>query len=386
MLGDQPGVTAATVAALLAGRGDAPLAVCRYDDGRGHPIAFARSVFGELAELHGDRGVWRLLDRHARRGGRGARSPGPIPLDVDTEDDYAAVLRVRREPRHEPARGHRRGGGRGAACSRPTSRRSPGALADGRLPRRRGAGDVDVPQRAPAPAAAARGRGRGRQDRGGQGARGRASTRRSIRLQCYEGIDAAEALYEWNYPRQLLSIRLADARGADAQRGGPVRPRLPDPPAAAAGARAPRPAAGGAPDRRDRPRRRRLRGVPARAARRRQRDDPGDRDDRRHPPADHRAHLQPHARPARRRQAPLPVPVDRLPEPGARGRDRPPPRARAPRRRWPCRSQTPSRACATPTCRSRRGSPRRSTGSRRSSCSASSASTPRRPIAPSARC
>jgi len=31
-----------------------------------------------------------------------------------------------------------------------------------------------------------------------------------IRLHCHEGIDAAEALYEWNYPRQLLSIRLAD--------------------------------------------------------------------------------------------------------------------------------------------------------------------------------
>src|SRR5450755_4249256 len=35
-----------------------------------------------------------------------------------------------------------------------------------------------------------------------------------IRLQCYEGIDAAEALYEWNYPRQLLSIRLADSHGS----------------------------------------------------------------------------------------------------------------------------------------------------------------------------
>ena len=31
-----------------------------------------------------------------------------------------------------------------------------------------------------------------------------------IRLQCYEGITAAEALYEWNYPRQMLSIRLAE--------------------------------------------------------------------------------------------------------------------------------------------------------------------------------
>jgi MoxR-like ATPase len=35
-----------------------------------------------------------------------------------------------------------------------------------------------------------------------------------VRLQCYEGIDAAEALYEWNYPRQLLSIRLADTSGS----------------------------------------------------------------------------------------------------------------------------------------------------------------------------
>ncbi len=34
-----------------------------------------------------------------------------------------------------------------------------------------------------------------------------------IRLQCYEGISSSEALYEWNYPRQLLSIRLAEATG-----------------------------------------------------------------------------------------------------------------------------------------------------------------------------
>jgi MoxR-like ATPase len=36
-----------------------------------------------------------------------------------------------------------------------------------------------------------------------------------IRLQCFEGIDAAEALYEWNYPRQLLGIRLAEAAGEE---------------------------------------------------------------------------------------------------------------------------------------------------------------------------
>ena len=38
--------------------------------------------------------------------------------------------------------------------------------------------------------------------------------RRSSRLQCYEGLTASEALYDWNYQRQLLSIRLAEARGA----------------------------------------------------------------------------------------------------------------------------------------------------------------------------
>src|SRR6202047_5170536 len=34
-----------------------------------------------------------------------------------------------------------------------------------------------------------------------------------VRLQCYEGLTAAEALYEWNYPRQLLAIRMAEAAG-----------------------------------------------------------------------------------------------------------------------------------------------------------------------------
>ncbi len=91
MLGDQPGVTAATVESLLAGRRGAPLAACRYEDGLGHPIAFGRDVFPDLAALHGDKGVWRLLERRAAEV---AEVPvaGRIPLDVDTEEDYAAVL------------------------------------------------------------------------------------------------------------------------------------------------------------------------------------------------------------------------------------------------------------------------------------------------------
>ncbi|HEY4278264.1 MAG TPA: nucleotidyltransferase family protein [Conexibacter sp.] len=90
MLGDQPGVTPATVAALLAGRGRAPLAVCRYDDGPGHPLAFARETFPALTELHGDKGVWRLLDERWRDV-TDVPIPGRIPRDVDTWADYQAV-------------------------------------------------------------------------------------------------------------------------------------------------------------------------------------------------------------------------------------------------------------------------------------------------------
>ena len=38
---------------------------------------------------------------------------------------------------------------------------------------------------------------------------------RLIRLQCHEGIDVASALYDWDYPRQLLEIRAAEAAGRD---------------------------------------------------------------------------------------------------------------------------------------------------------------------------
>jgi molybdenum cofactor cytidylyltransferase len=91
LLGDQPGVRPETVAQLLAQRRGAPLAACLYEDGRGHPLAFGREVFDSLAALHGDKGVWRLLDR---AGDAVVDVPiaGPIPRDVDTWEDYEAVL------------------------------------------------------------------------------------------------------------------------------------------------------------------------------------------------------------------------------------------------------------------------------------------------------
>jgi molybdenum cofactor cytidylyltransferase len=91
MLGDQPGVTPEAIGALVARHGAAPLAACRYSDGRGHPLLFDRSLFGELAELHGDRAVWKLLDRHAADVLE-VPIDGPIPRDVDTWEDYRSLV------------------------------------------------------------------------------------------------------------------------------------------------------------------------------------------------------------------------------------------------------------------------------------------------------
>ena len=149
-----------------------------------------------------------------------------------------------------------------------------------------------------------------------------------IRLQCYEGIDAAQALYEWDYSRQLLYARalqtgevdtrdrVAELYGADfllerpllrAIRAGPRAVLLID-----------------ELDRADDEFEAFLLEVLSDytvtvpelgtiAA-----DEPPAVDD----------HVQPDPRAPRRAQAPLPLPLDRLPRPRARGRDRAPARAR----------------------------------------------------------
>jgi molybdenum cofactor cytidylyltransferase len=92
MLGDQPGVTPATVRALIAGCGDGTvLAACLYDDGRGHPLAFGRGAFDDLRELHGDKAVWKLMEHRSDEVVE-IRVSGSIPRDVDTRADYEAVL------------------------------------------------------------------------------------------------------------------------------------------------------------------------------------------------------------------------------------------------------------------------------------------------------
>ena len=50
-----------------------------------------------------------------------------------------------------------------------------------------------------------------------------------IRLQCYEGIDASQALYDWDFPRQLLHLRALEATGGAAARTDDVEASLYDP-------------------------------------------------------------------------------------------------------------------------------------------------------------
>jgi molybdenum cofactor cytidylyltransferase len=64
--------------------------VCSYDDALGHPLWFDRSMWETLRGLHGDKGVWKLVDA----GPDVARVPVPgvVPRDVDTWDDYHSLL------------------------------------------------------------------------------------------------------------------------------------------------------------------------------------------------------------------------------------------------------------------------------------------------------
>ena len=189
--------------------------------------------------------------------------------------------------------------------------------------------------------------------------------RKLIRLQCYEGLDVASAVYEWNYAAQMIAIRLAEADGDTdrerlehdifAERFLIKRPLLqalePD-----VGGRA------GAPDRRTRPRRRGVRGLSSGNAR----GLPGHDSRARHrqgaAAADRHHHLEPHPRNPRRAEAPLPLSLGRLSRRRARTGDRAARRCRVSAKLCRSRSCASCRRCASRICSSRRVSPRRSTG------------------------
>jgi molybdenum cofactor cytidylyltransferase len=89
LLGDQPGIDPADGRRVI--EAPAPIAVCRYDDGLGHPFRFRRECFGSLSGLHGDKAVWKLLHSGAFAVTEVAAA-GPVPIDVDTRADYRRLL------------------------------------------------------------------------------------------------------------------------------------------------------------------------------------------------------------------------------------------------------------------------------------------------------
>lgn len=89
MLGDQPGIDSADLRAI--GAGGADIMVCRYTNGVGHPFWFSRNMFSDLSGLHGDKGVWKLIESGRHPVGE-LRVDRPVPLDVDTWADYQRLL------------------------------------------------------------------------------------------------------------------------------------------------------------------------------------------------------------------------------------------------------------------------------------------------------
>ena len=91
LLGDQPQVRPSSVAALVGASSSAAIGVCRYDDALGHPFWFHRSLFGALRGLHGDKAVWKLLHSGVHEVVE-VPTAGPMPIDVDTWQDYEQLL------------------------------------------------------------------------------------------------------------------------------------------------------------------------------------------------------------------------------------------------------------------------------------------------------
>jgi CTP:molybdopterin cytidylyltransferase MocA/ADP-ribose pyrophosphatase YjhB (NUDIX family) len=94
MLGDQPLVPAWLPATLSAAFNPSRHVAARprYAGGPGNPVLLSRALFAELEQLDGDVGARDVLKRHAHRVLDVALPDFPTPRDVDTDDDYAALL------------------------------------------------------------------------------------------------------------------------------------------------------------------------------------------------------------------------------------------------------------------------------------------------------
>jgi molybdenum cofactor cytidylyltransferase len=89
VLGDLPGVTPEIIDRLAEAwrEHEAPIALCSYQGRKGHPMIFARSLFPQLVELHGDKAAWKLVDANAATV-QEVHFDLPYPDDINTPEDF----------------------------------------------------------------------------------------------------------------------------------------------------------------------------------------------------------------------------------------------------------------------------------------------------------
>lgn len=88
ILGDMPGVKPEIIDCLADAwrESEAPIALCSYQGRTGHPMIFARSMFAQLVDLHGDKAAWKLVDANAPLV-QEVQFDLPFPDDINTPED-----------------------------------------------------------------------------------------------------------------------------------------------------------------------------------------------------------------------------------------------------------------------------------------------------------
>ena len=89
ILGDLPGITPEIINRLAEAwrQQEAPIALCSYEGRKGHPMIFARSMFSQLVDLHGDKAAWKLVDAN-EASVQEVRFYVPYPDDINTPEDF----------------------------------------------------------------------------------------------------------------------------------------------------------------------------------------------------------------------------------------------------------------------------------------------------------
>jgi molybdenum cofactor cytidylyltransferase len=98
ILGDLPGITPEIINRLAEAwrEHDAPIALCSYEGRKGHPMIFARSMFAQLVDLHGDKAARKLVDANAARV-QEVSFASAYPDDINTPEDFERLATAGKE-------------------------------------------------------------------------------------------------------------------------------------------------------------------------------------------------------------------------------------------------------------------------------------------------